>query len=140
MLALPGPRRLQDREHLKSVARQPCLICGRVPSDSHHLRLAQPRALGRKISDEFSVPLCRTHHRQRHQIGDERSSWEGHRLDPIPMAETLCRQTRPLPGLVDEVNSAESAGSLSIVRAETAGLEIRPVRKGRPLLTNDRSG
>ena len=33
---------------------QPCLICGRQPADAHHLRFAQHRALGRKVSDELS--------------------------------------------------------------------------------------
>jgi hypothetical protein len=55
-------------EH-RYVARQPCLICGRKPADSHHLRRAQPRALGRKASDEFTVPLCHIHHRLVHRVG-----------------------------------------------------------------------
>ena len=46
VLAFPEPRRVRDREHLKFVARQPCLLCGRHPSDPHHLRFTQPRALG----------------------------------------------------------------------------------------------
>jgi hypothetical protein len=58
VLALPEPRRLRDKAHLKFVAQQPCLICGRTPSDAHHVRFAQPRALGRKVSDEFTVPAC----------------------------------------------------------------------------------
>jgi hypothetical protein len=29
----------------------------------HHLGFTQPRALGREVSDEFAVPLCRGHHR-----------------------------------------------------------------------------
>jgi hypothetical protein len=96
VLALSEPRRLRDREHLKFVARQPCMICGRTPSDPHHLRFAQPRALGRKVSDEFTVPLCRTHHRQLHHVGDERSWWKGNRLDPLPAAEALWRRTHSL--------------------------------------------
>jgi hypothetical protein len=59
-LTLSEPRRHRDREHLKFVAAQPCLVCGRQPSDAHHLRFAQPRTLGRRVSDEFAVPLCRT--------------------------------------------------------------------------------
>src|SRR5262249_39635011 len=47
ILAVPSPRRYRNREHLRFVAGQPCLICGRKPSDAHHLRHAQPRALGR---------------------------------------------------------------------------------------------
>ena len=40
-------------------------------SDPHHLRFAQPRALGLKVSDEFTVPLCRGHHRELHRAGNE---------------------------------------------------------------------
>src|SRR5215204_4661188 len=68
--------RLRDKEHRKFVATQPCLVCGRTPADAHHLRFAQPRALGRKVSDEFTVPLCRTHHRQLHRVGQEQTFWE----------------------------------------------------------------
>src|SRR6516165_1828650 len=32
VLALSAPRRIRDRDHVKSVARQPCLICGRRPA------------------------------------------------------------------------------------------------------------
>jgi hypothetical protein len=48
VLALPAPRRTRDRNHVKSVAKQPCLVCGRRPADAHHLRFAQSPALGRK--------------------------------------------------------------------------------------------
>ncbi len=50
--------RLRDKDHLKFVSKQACVVCGREPSDAHHLRYAQPRALGRKVSDEFTVPVC----------------------------------------------------------------------------------
>jgi hypothetical protein len=61
-LSLSEPRRYRDRAHLKFVASQPCLRCERQPSEPHHLRFVQLRALGRKVSDEYAVPLCRTHH------------------------------------------------------------------------------
>src|SRR5262249_48349026 len=54
-LALPEPKRIRDREHVRSVAQKACLVCGRRPSDPHHLRFAQSRAMGRKVSDEFIV-------------------------------------------------------------------------------------
>src|SRR5262249_7909338 len=75
------PQRLRDKAHLKFVASQPCLVCGRQPSDPHHLRFAQPRALGMKVSDEFTVPLCRGHHRQLHQTGNEAGWWENLKID-----------------------------------------------------------
>ena len=69
--------RLRDKEHCKLVASQPCIVCGRTPSEAHHIRFAQPRALGRKVSDEYTVPVCRLHHRELHAYGDEASWWAG---------------------------------------------------------------
>ena len=82
VLALPEPRRIRDRDHVRHVAKQPCLICGRRPADAHHLRFAQSRALGRKVSDEFTVPLCRGHHREVHRCGDEVAWWRTAGVEP----------------------------------------------------------
>ena len=82
VLTIAEPKRLRDKAHLRFVASQPCLICGRQPSDPHHLRFAQLRALGLKVSDEFTVPLCRDHHRQLHQAGNEVAWWEGLKINP----------------------------------------------------------
>ncbi len=92
-LALPEPRRVRDRDHVKSVAKQPCLICGRRPADAHHLRFAQLHALGRKVSDEFTVPLCRGHHREVHGSGDEASWWSKAGVDAIGIARKLWTET-----------------------------------------------
>jgi hypothetical protein len=94
LLSFPEPRRVRDREHVRYVAQQPCLICGRKPCDAHHLRFAQTRALGRKVSDEFTVPLCRGHHREVHRDGDEVAWWCKAGIDPIPVAHELWRKTR----------------------------------------------
>ena len=96
-LAVPEPRRVRDREHVKFVAKHPCLICGRQPSDAHHLRFAQSRALGRKVSDEFTVPLCRGHHREVHRHGDEAAWWRKAGIDPTVASRALWLETRPLP-------------------------------------------
>jgi len=106
MLTISAPRRYRNRDHLRYVMRQPCLICGRKPSDPHHLRYMQPRALGRKASDEFAVPLCRAHHRAAHRAGDERVWWKAAGIDPAKVARKLWKQTRvnegrmpPEPGM-----------------------------------------
>jgi len=98
VLALPAPRRIRDREHVKSVAKQPCLVCGRRPADAHHLRFAQSPALGRKASDEFTVPLCRGHHREVHRCGDESVWWNKIGIDATAAARVLWLKTHPLPG------------------------------------------
>jgi hypothetical protein len=94
ILPVAAPRRYRNREHLRYVAQQACLICGRKQSDPHHLRYLQPRALGRKASDEFAVPLCRSHHRAVHRAGDEQAWWKAAGIDPVNVARQLWRQTR----------------------------------------------
>ena len=97
VLALPEPRRVRDRDHVHFVARQPCLVCGRSPADAHHLRHTQSRALGRKVSDEFTVPLCRGHHREVHRCGNEAAWWGKTGIDPGNAARSLWLETHPLP-------------------------------------------
>jgi DNA recombination protein Rad52 len=100
-LAIAEPKRLRDKAHLNFVASQPCLICGRQPSDPHHLRFAQPRGMGLKVSDEFTVPLCRGHHRQLHQAGNEVTWWQNLQIDALAIAKDLWKQTHTKHGRVD---------------------------------------
>jgi hypothetical protein len=90
------PPRRRNKAHLKFVASQPCLLCQRQPSDAHHVRFAQPRALGRKVSDEYTVPLCRTHHRQLHQSGNEAKWWKATdaKIDPLTIARGLWEESQ----------------------------------------------
>jgi hypothetical protein len=92
--ALGKTVRLRDKDHRRFVLRQACLVCGRMPSDPHHLTFTQPRALGRRVSDEFIVPICRVHHRELHRSGDEAAWWRKLNIDPIPIALRLWQQTR----------------------------------------------
>jgi len=101
LLTIAEPKRLRDKAHLKFVASQPCLVCGRQPCDPHHLRFAQPRAIGLKVSDEFTVPLCRGHHRQLHQAGNEVTWWENLKIDTLPIARGLWEQTHPKSAATD---------------------------------------
>jgi hypothetical protein len=87
------PVRERDREHLKFVAAQPCLVCGRSPSDPHHIKFAEQRAMGRKVSDRFAVPICRLHHRELHRRGNERAWWKKQEIDPLPVAANLWAKT-----------------------------------------------
>jgi hypothetical protein len=116
-LVHPEPRRLRDKEHVKLVAQQPCLICDRKPADAHHLRFTQHRALGRKVSDEFTVPLCRGHHREVHRCGDEAAWWKNAGVDPTITARSLWLETHPLPTRLDEMGIA-GATSLPPINAK----------------------
>jgi ERF superfamily len=105
--ALGKPLRLRDKEHRRFVLRQPCLVCGRVPSDPHHLTFTQPRALGRRVSDAFTVPLCRVHHRELHRSSNEVTWWERLNIDPLPVALKLWQQTRA-DGELEPMTRAET--------------------------------
>jgi hypothetical protein len=74
--------------------------CGRKRSDPHHLRQVQPRALGRKASDEFAVPLCRSHHRAVHRASNEQRWWQTTGIDPLKIARKLCKHTRVNEGQI----------------------------------------
>ena len=103
--------RLRDKEHRLFVSHQPCLVCGRAPTDPHHLGFAQPRALGRKVSDEFTVPVCRMHHREIHRHGDEAAWWKKAGIEPLSMALTLWRQTHPLGNAADRRIGEDTTGA-----------------------------
>jgi hypothetical protein len=121
-LAIPEPRRIRDREHVRFVAQHACLICGRQPADAHHLRFTQNKALGRKVSDEFTVPLCRGHHREVHRVSDEIAWWKKLGIDPAATARALWVKTHPLlqpdpaaqvqPKLQNEPNSVVAPNDL----------------------------
>jgi hypothetical protein len=93
VVALSKPVRERDRDHLRFVASQPCLVCGRTPSDAHHVKLAEQRAMGRKVSDKFAVPICRLHHRELHRRGNERVWWQNQGIDPLAIAASLWART-----------------------------------------------
>jgi hypothetical protein len=121
MLVFGEPRRQRNKAHLKFVASKACLICGRQPSDPHHLGFAQPRALSRKVSDEFTVPLCRTHHREVHRCLHEREWWSKFGLDPLSIASTLWAQTRPLRPEAQRENSEQ------VSLPQAAALDAKPI-------------
>ena len=139
-LAHPEPRRFRDKDHVKFVAKQPCLICGRRPSDPHHLRFAQHRALGRKVSDEFTVPLCRGHHREVHRCGDEAAWWIKAGVDPTVNARALWLETHPLPAAQEGIGATSAA---DIGTAQNNVKHDRPIgkrslnRKTKPIIAAD---
>jgi len=85
--------RRRNKVHLAFVGAQPCLVCRRSPCDAHHLKFAQPRSLGRKVSDEFTVPLCRDHHLDLHRYGNEIAWWANLQIAPTEVAKDLWQTT-----------------------------------------------
>jgi hypothetical protein len=93
-------------------ARRSALLCGRKPSDAHHIRFVQPRALGRNSSDEFTVPLCRSHHRAVHRAGNEQAWWQTAGIDPLKVARKLWKHTRTGEGRLEPgLATSRTAGS-----------------------------
>jgi hypothetical protein len=127
--ALGKSVRLRNKDHRRFVLRQACLVCGRVPSDPHHLTFTQPRALGRRVSDEFIVPVCRVHHRELHRSGDEAAWWRSLNIDPLPVALRLWQQTRS--------DSELSPLSESVTHAKAVG---KPELPAEPVVGRDRNG
>ena len=81
----------------------------------------QPRALGRKASDEFSVPLCRVHHRAAHRAGDERAWWKAAGIDPIKIARRLWKETRVHEGRVPPDAITQTPPSGLAVSSQASG-------------------
>ena len=131
------PIRERDRDHLRFVAAQPCLVCGRTPSDPHHIKFAEQRAMGRKVSDRFTVPICRLHHRELHRRGNERVWWQKQGIDPLVVAASLWAKTHtatPTTGLSDDidrpanVNGSDSGAVVRLQNSETNPI-LRPEAK-----------
>jgi hypothetical protein len=107
------PVRERDRDHLRFVAAQPCLVCGRTPSDAHHIKFAEQCTMGRKVSDKFAVPICRLHHRELHRRGNERVWWQGQGIDPLPIAATLWARTHAVAAEAEIVSDRNRPAGIS---------------------------
>ena len=93
-------------------------------------KFAQPRSLGLKVSDEFTVPLCREQHHELHRHGNEMAWWANLQIAPLEVASELwtatLRQAHPArkttevgnkrSGKIDPANDAESVLPRNAVR------------------------
>jgi hypothetical protein len=122
--------RRRSKAHLAFVAAQPCLICQRSPCDAHHLKFAQPRSLGRKVSDEFTVPLCREHHHQLHRHGNERAWWANLQIDALREARELWAATMLQAAI--ERNDAAGQSGLGGTPDPANGAERNTLGRARP--------
>ncbi len=129
ILTIGQPKRIRCKDHLRFVASHPCAVCGRSPAHAHHVRHAQSRGLGLKVSDEFTVPLCATHHHQIHTTGKEREWWQQRNIDPLLIASTLWQQSRdrhPTAG-EDEASKDQSPG-LGVTKPQDPSPNVSRVR------------
>jgi ERF superfamily len=145
---LGGLSAVATLDEARFVSAQPCLICGRRPCDAHHLRFAQPRALGRRVSDEYVVPLCRSHHRALHRHGDEAAWWESNKVDAVVVAHELWQRTRldgPRGGRVEAllavgvIEGSESTPENGLARVSPNNRRGRQERPANGLISTNRS-
>jgi len=66
----------RSTKYLEWIRRQPCLRCGRVPSQAAHQGLGY-RAMGKKQPDSYTVPLCFECHQLEHAAG-QKTFWESY--------------------------------------------------------------
>jgi ERF superfamily len=121
------PVRERDREHLKFVAAQPCLLCGRTPSDAHHIKFAEQRAMGRKVSDRFTVPICRLHHRELHRQGNEGAWWESQGIDPLAIAANLWARTHTIALSANRAGDPDMFTNLNAAGLDMQNDETKPI-------------
>ena len=122
--------------------RQACLVCGRAPSDPHHLMFTQPRALGRTVSDEFLVPICRLHHRELHRSPDEAAWWQKLNIDPVTVALRLWRETQTGVKLTVVTGDVTQTGAAKIpdVSAQDQGVSRLPAAEAERFVSKDTDG
>jgi hypothetical protein len=128
------PIRERDRDHLRFVAAQPCLVCGRTPSDPHHVQFAEQRAMGRKVSDRFSVPICRLHHRELHRRGNERAWWQRQGIDPLRAAATLWARTHAVEQTAADVVGKADGAVTSFNGNEATGVDWPQNNETNPIV------
>lgn len=88
------PRR-RDELHLGWMRERPCIICCATPVDVAHIKMADARIckplssnIGMKADDRFTLPLCRRHHLEQHDM-PERDFWLRYHCDPVLLALAL---------------------------------------------------
>jgi hypothetical protein len=119
VVPIPKPERERDRHHLRFVASQPCLVCGRTPTDAHHVKFAEQWTAGRKVSDKFTVPLCRLHHRELHRRGNERIWWQKLEIEPLNAAAALWASTHKVEDPQRAIDAPGPIASIHLQNDET---------------------
>jgi hypothetical protein len=70
--------------------------------------------MGRKVSDKFTVPICRLHHRELHRRGNERAWWQDQGIDPLAVAAILWAQTHAVaPAEAEIVDGRDRSGGIN---------------------------
>ena len=70
-------QKLSSRKYLDYIRNKPCLVCGSIPCDPDHLEARGMGGANRSGYKDYScVPLCRIHHTERHQLGNQKFEYK----------------------------------------------------------------
>ena len=67
----PKPKAYRSKKYLEYIRQQPCVICGHVDVQAHHVRKMGAGGTGIKNDDFFALPICKLHHREAHTYGHD---------------------------------------------------------------------
>jgi hypothetical protein len=126
-----------DPRHVDYVARQPCLVCGGGPAHVYYLRFTEE--LARKVSDEYTVPLCGDHLDELRTVGDEAMWWMRTGVEPVGVARMLWRVTHPEVTAAQLRDPAEGRLMRSRRLAFYAALAANHAASVPPQPSNDKS-
>ena len=91
--------------------------------------------MGRKVSDRFTVPICRLHHRELHRGGDERAWWEKQEIDPLPVAAILWAKTHEIAAAANLTGDTDLTANF---KAKNVGVAARmQIDKTNPILRQE---
>jgi hypothetical protein len=86
--------------HKALVKQLPCLVCGRSSDDPHHLmrtgEVVNGKAMSRTSADKWALPVCRDHHDQAHDAGDDEAWFAAQGIDARAVARSLWSVTGDL--------------------------------------------
>jgi len=91
MNPMPKQKRWKSEKYLEFIRKQPCIVCGYKTTQAHHIRFANNSGTASKPSDTWTIPLCKLHHLEYHQIGRD-TFYDRHGVDVFLDLFTLTRK------------------------------------------------
>ena len=71
--------------------------------------------MARKVGDDFTVPLCRKHHRDLHDGGNEAAWWHDVGIEPLEIARELWKESERDRAVFSDPSLDETAPKIRTV-------------------------
>lgn len=74
-LCVPKNRKVRCKAYLEWLRTQPCIVCGRQPSEylsvmaAHQNLTKNAKGISTKVDDTWALPVCTECHRREHNAG-----------------------------------------------------------------------